>query len=221
MRIKTMCIKSLQDLSVPLHEWQPSCCLNRREERKMKTAFAVWENRIAPVFDVARRVCIVETGNDPVPLKEIFELPGGHPAGKAGFLADLQVETLVCGAVTGPARWFLASRGIQVIAFVAGDLEKVIGAWLEGRLPLDETFLMPGCCGFRRRGKTQGSPGACRGGAGGRRPGGPGPGAGRRSGACVCPACGHLESQIPGMPCGQRECPACGAPMRKYMEGRL
>lgn len=184
----------------------------------MKAAFAVWENRIAPVFDVARRACIVESGVDRAPGRETVELPEGHPSGKADFLADRRVETLVCGAVTRPALWFLASRGIQVIAFVAGDLEKVIGAWLGGKLSLDEAFLMPGCCGNRRRGKTEGLPGACRGGMGARRIGGPG--AGRRSGGCVCPVCGHREFLMPGVPCGSRECPVCGAPMTNNMEGR-
>ncbi len=173
----------------------------------MKAAFAVWENRIAPVFDVAGRVCIVESGKEPVLQRETLELPEGHASTKAGFLADRRVEILVCGAVTGPARWFLVSRGIRVIAFVTGELDEVIAAWLDGRLPRDESFLMPGCRGFRRRG-----------GMGGKRSGGPG--AGRCSGGCFCRACGHREAQVPGTPCRQRECPLCGAPMTKMMERR-
>ena len=52
---------------------------------------------------------------------------------------------MVCGAVSRPPDT-VASYGIQVIPFVAGDLREVIGAWLSGNLESD-TFVMPGCSG--------------------------------------------------------------------------
>ena len=45
----------------------------------MKTAFAVWNNRIAPVFDVARRVIIVESETVPGSRPATVLLTGDHP----------------------------------------------------------------------------------------------------------------------------------------------
>jgi hypothetical protein len=47
----------------------------------------------------------------------------------------------------------------------------------------------------------------------GRGGGGMGGGAGGAGGYCVCPACGHRASHVPGTPCNQVTCSACGARM--------
>ena len=58
----------------------------------------------------------------------------------------------------------------------------------------------------------------------GRRGGGTGRGVGRGgrgggggglgpSGFCVCPACGQKVKHVPGTPCNQVTCSACGTPM--------
>lgn len=66
----------------------------------MKAAFAAWNNRIAPVFDVARRVHIVEAeaGRQ---IEEIqARLPDEPAAQRALRLAELGVRMLVCGAIS-------------------------------------------------------------------------------------------------------------------------
>ncbi len=123
----------------------------------MKTAFTSWNNRIAPVFDVARQVFLVEIDADQI-IGEIEEtIPSDDLVAKAQYLAGLGVNTLVCGAISRPMQC-CNSYGIRVIPFVAGDLREVIQACLEGRIH-DEIFAMPGCCPQARR----------RGGRGGRR----------------------------------------------------
>ena len=124
-----------------------------------RAAFACWNGRIAPVFDVAAELCIVSadagviTGRSHEPLAEEF------PVGKAKRLAALDIETLVCGAISRPLREMIQDRGVRVVPFIAGDLNEIIGAWLEGTLQGD-AFAMPGCrgggrgsrCRRRRRG---------------------------------------------------------------------
>jgi len=67
-------------------------------------------------------------------------------------LTTLQVGQLVCGAITRSSYEALTEQGIQVISFIAGDLEQVIQACLSDRLN-DGQLAMPGC----RRGKRHGA----------------------------------------------------------------
>jgi len=195
----------------------------------MKAAFSVWENRIAPVFDVSRQILLVQTKSGRIVDESLETMADTMPSQKAVCLAELDVETLVCGAISRPLQDMIAAYGIRVIPFVAGDLREVIGAWLSGKGEI-EFFSMPGCCRrkrrvraslevpeevFKMRGRRGGGMGAGGGMAGGGRRGGrmggsvaAGPG-----GYCVCPQCGHKEPHQVVVPCLQRQCPKCGTAM--------
>ena len=116
----------------------------------MKTAFAYWDDRIAPVFDIARRIHLVESDSGRIVAQTGEVLADDLPVQKALRLVELGVGTLVCGAISRSFQERIAAYGIQVIPFVAGDLSEVIQAWLSGNLERD-TFAMPGCCRNGRR----------------------------------------------------------------------
>lgn len=196
----------------------------------MKAAFPFWDNRIAPVFDAARQVCVVETESGRVVRESREPLTGDLPVQKALRLTELGVAVLVCGAISKPLQGMLAGCGIRVVPFVSGDLSDVIRAWISGHLHRG-AFAMPGCLrGGRRRfggqrivygkgdvmnGMGQGRWGMGGGqgrGQGGRRVG-RGPLAAGPDGHCVCPQCGHKEPHQRGVPCVERRCPNCGATM--------
>jgi predicted Fe-Mo cluster-binding NifX family protein len=118
----------------------------------MKTAFSCWKGRIAPVFDVAPEICLVETGVGGALVRATENVPDGPPIAKALRLASLGAGTLVCGAISRPLSEAMQAEGIRVIAFVAGDMDEIIKAWAENRLG-DGGFAMPGCCRRRRRGR--------------------------------------------------------------------
>jgi predicted Fe-Mo cluster-binding NifX family protein len=158
-------------------------------------------------MDVAGTVCIVETAGAGAPERKLLALPADHPSGIALFLREMRVDALVCGAISNGLLLLLNAQGIKVMPFVAGDLETVIRAWFEGRLP-DSTLLMPGCGGFGRFGKGGGSAGNGK------------KGRGRAEGFCLCPACRHRESHVRGIPCVKMQCPVCGAEMVREFEGR-
>lgn len=205
-----------------------------------KAAFATWDGRIAPVFDVARWLHVVVTRPGQTAQESTEPLAEGLPVRKALRLAELEVGVLVCGAISNPLQAMIQAYGIQVIPFVAGDLQEVVRAWLQGGLPEDR-FAMPGCCGGRWRGNrgtgwmkteeqtmegTGGSGTGQAGGAGARRGGmagrgrkrciqGQGPRAAGAAGDCQCPQCGHVQPHKRGEPCGQKPCPRCGAMMTR------
>ncbi|MCU0577673.1 MAG: NifB/NifX family molybdenum-iron cluster-binding protein [Desulfobacterota bacterium] len=172
----------------------------------MKTAFSSWNNRIAPVFDVARQLFLVESDAGRIVREAEEAMPADDLGAKARCLAGYGVNTLVCGAISRPLQCLVASYGITVIPFVAGDLHEVIQAWHDGRT-LDELFAMPGCC--RQPGRR----------------GGRGRGLGAEQGRfgmgnatqgetgfiCICPDCSHCEPHERGFPCSRKQCPICGS----------
>ena len=115
-------------------------------------AFACWDDRIAPVFDIARRLHIVEIRSENV-IRETTEiLADTEPFRVAHRMAELQLDVLVCGAISAHIRNLISAYGIRVVPYISGELRKIIQAWLEGCLE-KETFAMPGC-GFQRRNRN-------------------------------------------------------------------
>jgi predicted Fe-Mo cluster-binding NifX family protein len=120
----------------------------------MKAAFAYWEDRIAPVFDTARQIHIVEIKSGRIAGESLAILSEITPNARALRLTELGVGTLVCGAISGTMRNLVEAYGIQVISFVAGNIHEVIQAWLSGNIH-DGLFFMPGC-GRRGRHRHRG-----------------------------------------------------------------
>lgn len=199
----------------------------------MKAAFSSWNRRIAPVFDVARHLVLIEVESGRIVSETDGTLPADDLGEKVRLLAGFGVNVLVCGAVSRFLHGLVASYGITVVPFVAGDLREIIQAWLDDRL--DERYAMPGCCSRTRRKTLRG-----------RRPGqrdpfrdaSPGDGLHHRTGlgtglgqpvrgfgeglaavenpgSCICPRCGCIEVNQAGIPCLHMRCPRCGSMMVK------
>lgn len=132
----------------------------------MRVAFSAWNDRIAPVFDVTRRVHIVDTDGRRRVLRESEEaLDDETAAGRAARLVGLRIDALVCGAISRYQEAFLQAYGVAVVPFVTGNLREVVDAWGAGTLGSD-TFAMPGCRRGRGRrfrgGDGWGGQGRCR-----------------------------------------------------------
>jgi predicted Fe-Mo cluster-binding NifX family protein len=109
----------------------------------MKAAFATWNNRIAPQFDAARQVHIVEARSGAIAAERMENFRSHLPIGKVSRLVALGVGTLVCGAISRPIQALLVAQGIRVVPFVSGELRAVIQAWLDGG-DAYAAFAMPG-----------------------------------------------------------------------------
>jgi predicted Fe-Mo cluster-binding NifX family protein len=166
-----------------------------RTPKLTKAAFPCWEGRIAPLFDTARELHVVEAEAGKVLSTVEALLPSGPLGQKAASLAGLGVETLVCGAISRQMKGVVASFGINVVSFVSGERDDVVQSWLRGGLDRG-AHAMPGC-GGRRRNRFR------------ERTGGGG------ALTCLCPACGHVDPHERGIPCVQRPCPVCGTAMRR------
>ncbi len=120
----------------------------------MKVAITIWEGRISPLFDSARRIVIYD-----IDVHKNYEsreemLPDLPYQEKIKNLKKLQIETLICGAISKHLACLIEISGIHIIPFIAGTLEEILSAYMAGTLQKKE-YQMPGCCNpqrcFRRK----------------------------------------------------------------------
>ena len=208
----------------------------------MKIGLTVWNHRIAPVFDTAREIYLAELIAGQQVAESTHSLTGDFPVQKILHLAEMGVETLICGAISRPVAAMVTGYGIRLIPYVSGNCEAVIRAWRLGTLE-SETYSMPGYgrrgrqprsgrtiqnrrennmngrkSGGRRQGGGGGQGmGGGRGlGGGGRRPTSRPPGTtSATDGFCVCSQCGQRVPHELGQPCFKQKCPQCGASMNR------
>jgi predicted Fe-Mo cluster-binding NifX family protein len=116
----------------------------------MRVAIPISNGRISPVFDAARRLVLVdvENGRELGRTEKVVEEPEMAP--RARRVAELGVDVLICGAISRPLEAMLLSAGVEVVPQTCGQAEEVIRAFLSGQLT-EHAFLVPGCCGRRRR----------------------------------------------------------------------
>ncbi len=115
-----------------------------------RVAIHHWQGRVAPVFDTGGQILVsIERAGE----WESRILVQSYPMFRAEELANLEVDVLICGAISQAMQEALAVKGIRVMGFVTGEVVQVMEAWRHGNL--DETFVMPGCrgLGFGRDGQ--------------------------------------------------------------------
>jgi predicted Fe-Mo cluster-binding NifX family protein len=99
--------------------------------------------RVSPVFDVAKHLLVVDVEDSTELSREYQDMSRLELLGRPRYVADLDIEVLICGALSVPVRLVLEAKGISVIDQVCGETEEVLRAFLSGRLS-DPSFRMPG-----------------------------------------------------------------------------
>ena len=79
----------------------------------MKTAISIFDARVAPVFDTAREICLVERSASGAPTKTFCRFEDGDLQAKVAWLVATGVQTLICGAVSQPIHHALVDAGID------------------------------------------------------------------------------------------------------------
>jgi len=113
-------------------------------------ALAIWRNRISPVFDSSQVVLILEVENGTEVNRRNVTLETHAPSSRARELSEQGVQVLICGAISLTYANAIESMGINIIPFVAGDINPVIRSFLEGTVQ-NSDFRMPGCRRKRRK----------------------------------------------------------------------
>jgi len=110
----------------------------------MKVALTVWENRISPLFDCAGMLLVVDLFERTETGRKLESFHCESPFSRATKLSDLEIEVLICGAVSNLFANIIESRGTRIIPFVAGPVDEVLDAYLTGRL-LNSKSRRSGC----------------------------------------------------------------------------
>ncbi len=121
----------------------------------MKSGITIWNDRIAPVFDVAGTVLVLDTAN-PAVTGETKVLPQS-PFAKIEALAQSGVEILICGAISRPLLRAACAAGLKVVPFAAGSVAEVVQALRSGAIEA-VAGTMPGCGCHQRGRQNQATP---------------------------------------------------------------
>ena len=116
----------------------------------MKIAIPIWEDKVSPVFDTALRLLVVEVKDKKEASRFIYYIGDEDLTRRSQHIRTLNVDILICGAVSHYFLHMLLSSGLDVIQQISGSAEEVLDAYIKGNIN-NARFLMPGCKRFRCR----------------------------------------------------------------------
>ena len=109
----------------------------------MRIAVSIWEDKVSPVLDTASKLLIIESENRQQTSRFEVYLLEQDISHRCAFIRGLDLDVLICGAVSRHLSGMLTSSGINVISGISGRSNDVIEAYLRGSL-LSSKFFMPG-----------------------------------------------------------------------------
>jgi predicted Fe-Mo cluster-binding NifX family protein len=123
--------------------------------KKVKIAIPECGNYVSTVFDFADKLSLTEIEEQTEKNRLEISLPNEPMPQKAGRLKELDIDVLICGAISKPLAFLIIGEGIKIIPFVSGQIDEVLIAYIDGRLT-ESRFLMPGCRRGARKGFIKG-----------------------------------------------------------------
>jgi len=112
----------------------------------MKIAIPTWNGRVSPVFDTASRLLVIEIREKSEVDRFETDISEHFLPSKSIRLTGLEIDTLICGAISRPLAYMITTAGMKLIPWIAGQVEEVLQAFLKDNL-FDPRFIMPGCAG--------------------------------------------------------------------------
>lgn len=106
-------------------------------------ALPVFQSRIAPVFDFAARVWLIEIEHQRELARTEMHTKDLSGSERVSALKRAGVTTLICAGISNIQHAMLESADIRVRSGVVGHVEEVIRAYIDDRLDAPR-FLMPG-----------------------------------------------------------------------------
>jgi predicted Fe-Mo cluster-binding NifX family protein len=110
----------------------------------MRVAIAHWQGRVAPVFDVAGRLLLVDVEGGVEQGRRNVVIDSDAPRSRVKQLAESGADVLICGAISWPLETALRTARVRVIPQTCGEVETILETFISGKLS-NHAFLMPGC----------------------------------------------------------------------------
>ncbi len=99
----------------------------------MRIAIACWQDRVSPVFDIARQLFVVTFEEGREIRRDRLLLPTGNLWDRVRILSEQGVDVLLCGAISRSLEKALESAGIRVCGFLAGECDPVLVSFANAR----------------------------------------------------------------------------------------
>jgi predicted Fe-Mo cluster-binding NifX family protein len=128
--------------------WHKFCILI---SKMVRLAIPVWNESVSTTFDFARQLVVADVDRTSEISRRVFPFPLKAAAEKARSLKNLNVDVLICGAISQYLGWLVARYGIRIVPFIRGPIDAVLAAYVGGKLG-DSAYLLPGSSpGARKR----------------------------------------------------------------------
>jgi predicted Fe-Mo cluster-binding NifX family protein len=115
----------------------------------MKIAIPEYQGRVAPVFDTCRRILIFKWDESRADLILEQDWSTASRRGKVFRLKKMEVDVLLCGAISSEIEDWVYALGISLVAWLAGDVPTILKAYGDGCVMRPE-YAMPGTRVCRR-----------------------------------------------------------------------
>jgi predicted Fe-Mo cluster-binding NifX family protein len=116
----------------------------------MRVAIPLWEGKVSPVFDTATRLLVVDVNEQKEESRFLYYIDENDLMQKCHRIRKLDLDTIICGAISQAFLKMLLASGLDVIREISGPAEEVLEAYLNGDI-FQSRFLMPGCNKNRHR----------------------------------------------------------------------
>lgn len=103
----------------------------------MKIAVTYENGEVFQHFGHTEQFKLYDIENGKVVASEVVGTNGSGHGALAGFLAEHQVQVLICGGIGGGAQNALAQAGIKLFGGCSGNADQAVEALLEGQLNYD------------------------------------------------------------------------------------
>lgn len=110
----------------------------------MKIGIPILHDRISPLLDTSVHLLVLtcKDGQEQNRWQSVIDAPSFEA--KVRQLAELELDYLLCAAVSAPLLQALEERGLRVRSHLCGEVEAILKALCCGELEREE-FRMPGC----------------------------------------------------------------------------
>lgn len=118
-------------------------------------ALPVFQDRLSPLLDEARRFVIISLTGDAIAERTIIEINEHSAFIRIERLKEMGVTAILCGAVSDVLARFIIDREFQLYSWMNGTVNEVVEQYMKGTLPQScMRYLTKGArtCRHHRRG---------------------------------------------------------------------
>ena len=96
----------------------------------LRIAIPVWHGRVSPVFDEANSLLVISVDQSRIVRRELYLLGTGSMS-RIRRLQGMNVDVLMCDAVTRELSSALQASGIRVLSQVSGPADEALEAFVD------------------------------------------------------------------------------------------